>query len=71
MNTAIDHKRARAALARLSAIAASAEGQDACSGLADELYDADMGRAVAADVRQLVLPLADAANDDAEGTDGE
>lgn len=71
MSTVIDLPRVQAARARLSAIAASAEGQDACSGLAGELYDAAMGRAVAADVRQLVLPLADAANDDAEDTDGE
>ena len=73
MSTAIDYPRARAALARLSALAASAKGQDACRAIEDELYreDAAMGRAWAADVRQLVLPLANAANDDAEGTDGE
>ena len=73
MSTAIDYPRARAALARLSALAASAKGQDACRAIEDELYreNAAMGRAEAADVRQLVLPLADAANDDTEDADGE
>ena len=73
MSTAIDYPRARAALARLSALAASAEGQDACRAIADRLRreDAAMGRAEAADVRQLVLPLAHAANDDAEDAAGE
>lgn len=73
MSTAIDYPRARAALARLSALAASAEGQDACRAIADELRreDAAMGRAEAADVRQLVLPLAKVANDDTEDAAGE
>lgn len=78
MSTVIDLPRVRVALARLSALAASAKGQDACRAIADELSREDaamgragaaMGRAGAADVRQLVLPLADAANDDAEVTD--
>ena len=73
MSTAIDYPRARAALARRSALAASPDGQDACRAIADELRreDAAMGRAEAADVRQLVLPLADAANDDTEDAAGE
>lgn len=73
MSTVINLPRVQAARARLSALAASAKGQDACRTIAGEMYreDAAMGRAEAADVRQFVLPLADAANDDAEGTDGE
>jgi hypothetical protein len=65
----IDHPRARAALARLEALAATTEGADACTAIAAELRRADaaMGRAGAADVRQLVLPLVLAANDDTEG----
>ena len=73
MSTVIDLPRVRVALARLRALAASPEGQEACLALAAELRreDAPTGRAGAADVRQLVLPLADAANDDTEDVAGE
>lgn len=73
MSIAIDTGRARAALARLRALAASPEGADACIAIAAELRreDAATGRPEAPDVRQPALPLVDAANDDTEGADDE
>lgn len=76
MSIAIDLNRARAALARLRALAASPEGAEACRVIAAELRreDAATGQLGAPDVRQLALPLVelvDAANDDTEGADDE
>ena len=76
MSTAIDDfaaARLRAARAQLEALGVPQDAAAAFEALIDgqDKRRAAMGRAEAADVRQLVLPLADAANDDAEGTAGE
>lgn len=76
MSTAIDDfaaARLRAARAQLEALGVPHDAAAAFEALIDgqDKRRAAMGRAEAADVRQLVLPLADAANDDTEGAAGE
>lgn len=68
MSIAIDLNRARAALARLRALAASPEGAEACIAIAAELRreDAATGQPGAPDVRQLALPLVGAATEGAD-----